>query len=205
MNVTCPRCGTVSLAGSQATRFTCKTCHLRFCNECQHWKVDRKQKYCARCGTPFGTPPPVIPSGILTATVYIPIAVALVLSAFIPLGFLPMALIATLPPVAFASIYLAKFYQCTGLAFAARREVVLLARRALSFATIIYVVMEIRNQSALLIGLAIAILLIVAGLAVQRMNPGVIEELRNNRPTWGAILSMSNSDFLRMRFPTVGL
>ncbi len=202
MNAICPRCGTVSLAGSQTTRFTCKTCHLRFCNECQHWKIDRKQKYCARCGAWFSVPPPVIPLRVSSLIIYIPIAAALVITAFVvPLRFWHMALIATLPPVIFSSVYLALFYRRTSLAVATRREAILLARRAISLATIIYVVLELGNSTALTIGVIIAVGLIVVGLAVQRMNPAVIEELRNNRSTWGMVLSMSNWDALLMRFP----
>ena len=201
MNATCPRCGTVSLAGAQTTRFTCKTCHLRFCGECQHWKIDRKQPYCARCGAYYSYPPSVMPWQIAAWVTYVPIAAALILAAFIPLRFWQLALVATLPPVIFTSAYLARFYQNTGLIQATRREAILLGRRALTWATIIYVVMSLGSQTTLVIGLAIAVVLVFIGLAAQHMNAAVIEELQANRPVWSAVLAMSNWEALLMRFP----
>lgn len=128
MNAICPRCGTITLAGSQTTRFTCKTCRLRFCGECQHWKVNRKQNYCARCGAAFGDPPPVMPSRAAAVVFYVPILAALLLSAFIPLRFWQLALAITAPLVAYTLGYLAVFYRRTGLAQATRREAILLGR-----------------------------------------------------------------------------
>jgi ribosomal protein S27AE len=201
MNAICPRCGTVSLAGAQTTRFICKTCHLRFCNECQHWKVDRKQPYCARCGAYYSYPPSVVPWRIAAWVIYVPTAAALILTAFIPLQFWQLALVATLPSVIFTSAYLARLYQNTGLIQATRREAILLGRRALTLATIIYVVMTLGDQKALMIGLVIAVFLVLVGLAAQRMNTAVVQELQLNRSTWQTILSMSNQDVLLMRFP----
>ncbi len=201
MNATCPRCGTVSLAGSQAKRFICKTCHLRFCNDCLHWKLDRKEKSCAQCGAYFSYPPPVIPFRVTALTIYIPMALGLVAWAYFRLRFWQLALIAAVPPFAFAGVYLAIFYRRTNLVAAARREGALLVRRVVSLATIAYVVTELENPTALTLGVVIAVALIVAGLLVQRMNPIVIEELRNNRSTWSSVLSMTNWDALLMRIP----
>jgi len=201
MNAICPRCGTMSLAGAQAKRFTCKTCHLRFCNECQHWKVDRKQPYCARCGAGFSDPPPAMPSGLAAVVFYVPIVAALLLSVWLPLQFWQLALVIVVPLVAYTSTYLAMFYRRTGLAQAARREAILLARRALMLAAIVYVVMTLTNPGTLVIGFVIAAGLVIIGLAAQRANLLVIKELQANRPAWSAILSMSNWEAFLMRFP----
>jgi ribosomal protein S27AE len=201
MNAICPRCGTVSLAGSQTTRFTCKTCRLRFCNECQHWQVDRKQNYCARCGALFNDPPPVMPSGVAAVVFYVPILAVLLFSVFIPLRFWQMALLIVTPMVVYTSAYLTLFYRCTGLTQAARREAILLARRASMLAAIVYVVTMLGSQLTLVVGVAIAGVLVLIGLVAQRANPVVIEELRANRSAWSAILSLSSRDALLMRFP----
>jgi ribosomal protein S27AE len=201
MNAICPRCGTVSLAGSQTTRFTCRTCRLRFCNECQHWQVDRKQNYCARCGALFNDPPPVMPSGVAAVVFYVPILAVLLFSVFIPLRFWQMALLIVAPMVVYTSAYLTLFYRRSGLAQAARREAILLARRASMLAAIVYVVTMLGSQLTLVVGVAIAGVLVLIGLVAQRANPAVIEELRANRPAWSAILSLSSWDALLMRFP----
>jgi ribosomal protein S27AE len=201
MNAICPRCGTVSLAGSQTTRFTCKTCRLRFCNECQHWQVDRKQNYCARCGALFNDPPPVMPSGVAAVVFYVPILAVLLFSVFIPLRFWQMALLIVTPMVVYTSAYLTLFYRRSGLAQAARREAILLARRASMLAAIVYVVTMLGSQLTLVVGVAIAGVLVLIGLVAQRANPVVIEELRANRSAWSAILSLSSWDALLMRFP----
>lgn len=202
MNAICPRCGTVSLAGAQTTRFFCKTCHLRFCNECQHWKIDRKQPYCARCGAYYSHPPPVMPLRIAAWVIYVPIAAALIFAVFVPLQFWYIVLAATLPQVVFTSAYLTRFYQNTGLIQATRLEAILLGRRALTWVTILYVVLSLGDQRALTIGLVIAVALVLVGLVAQRMNAVVIQELQLNRSIWQAILSMSNWDVLLMRFPS---
>jgi ribosomal protein S27AE len=201
MNAICPRCGTVSLAGSQTTRFTCRTCRLRFCNECQHWQVDRKQNYCARCGALFNDPPPVMPSGVAAVVFYVPILAVLLFSVFIPLRFWQMALLIVAPMVVYTSAYLALFYRRSGLAQAARREAILLARRASMLAAIVYVITMLGSQLTLVVGVAFAGVLVLIGLVAQRANPAVIEELRANRPAWSAILSLSSWDALLMRFP----
>ncbi len=201
MNATCPRCGTINLAGSHATRLTCKTCRLRFCGECVHWKVDRKQKYCARCGSAFSSPPPVVPLRLSAAILYIPIVAAILLSAFLHLRLWQVAVIAGIPPVLYMLVYLARFYRFTGLEQAARREAAMLMRGVLTLATIVYVVTELGNQTALIISVGMAVLLVLVGLRVQGMSPVVLEELRNNRSAWGMVLSMSNWDAFRMRFP----
>jgi ribosomal protein S27AE len=201
MNATCPRCGTVTLAGSQTTRFTCKTCHLHFCNECQHWQTERKQKSCARCGALFNDPPPVMPSRVAATVFYVPILAALLLSIYIPMRFWQMALAIVAPIVVYTSTYLMLFYRRTGLAQAVRREAILLARRALMLAAIVYVVMMLSDQLTLIIGVAIAAVLVLIGLAAQRATSAVIEELRANRPAWQAVLSISSWDALWMRFP----
>jgi ribosomal protein S27AE len=201
MNAICPRCGTVSLAGSQTTRFTCKTCRLRFCIECQHWQVDRKQNYCARCGALFNDPPPVMPSGVAAVVFYVPILAVLLFSVFIPLRFWQMALLIVAPMVVYTSAYLTLFYRCTGLTQAARREAILLARRASMLAAIVYVVTMLGSQFTLVVGVAIAGVLVLIGLVAQRANLAVIEELRANRSAWSAILSLSSWDALLMRFP----
>jgi|GEM_PF-5608348 len=203
MNAICPRCGAVSLAGAQATRFTCKTCRLRFCNECRHWQVDRKQNYCARCGALFNDPPPAMPSGAAAAVFYVPILAALLLSAFIPLLFWQLALLIIAPLAAYTAAYLTMFYRRTGLAQATRREAILLGRRALMLAAIVYVVTMLGSQETLIIGVAFAVVLVLIGLAAQRASPAVIEELQANRPAWSVILSMSSRDALLMRFPDV--
>jgi hypothetical protein len=53
----------------------------------------------------------------------------------------------------------------------------------------------------LVVGVAIAGVLVLIGLVAQRANPAVIEELRANRSAWSAILSLSSWDALLMRFP----
>lgn len=201
MNAICPRCGTMSLAGAQATRFTCKVCHLHFCIECRHWKLERKQSYCARCGATFSVPPPVMPGRLSAVVFYLPIIAALLLSVFIPLETWQMALLIVAPLLAYTSAYLAAFYRRTGLAAAVRREAILLGRRALMLAAIVYVVMTLGGSATLIWGLAAAVALVFIGLAAQRANPAVIEELQANRPVWSAILAMSSWDALLMRFP----
>ena len=201
MNAICPRCGTVSLAGSQTTRFTCKTCRLRFCNECQHWQVDRKQNYCARCGALFNDPPPVMPSGVAAVVFYVPILAVLLFSVFIPLHSWQMALLIVAPMVVYTSAYLTLFYRRSGLAQAVRREAILLTRRASMLAAIVYVVTMLGSQLTLVVGVAIAGVLVLIGLVAQRANLAVIEELRANRSVWSAILSLSSWDALLMRFP----
>jgi hypothetical protein len=111
-------------------------------------------------------------------------------------------LAATLPQVVFTSAYLTRFYQNTGLIQATRLEVILLGRRALTWVTILYVVLSLGDQRALTIGLVIAVALVLVGLVAQRMNAVVIQELQLNRSIWQAILSMSNWDVLLMRFPS---
>lgn len=201
MNVTCPRCGTVSLAGAQTKRFTCKVCRLRFCNECQHWQIDRKQSYCARCGAMFSIPPSMMSRGAWSVVVYVPIALAVVLAIFTLLRIWQVALVVALPSVVYTSVYLVMFYRCTGLAQATRREAILLIRNALSLAVVIYIVMILGDQAALVVGLIAIVVLVPIGLIAQRANAAVIEELRANRTTWQAILSMSSRDMLQMRFP----
>jgi hypothetical protein len=133
--------------------------------------------------------------------IYLPIIAAFILAAFIRLQFWQLALAATLPSVIFTSAYLARFCQNTGLIQATRREAILLGRRALTLTIIIYVVMSLGDQKALVIGLVITVVLVLVGLAAQRMNTTVVEELQLNRSTWQAILSMSNWDILLLRFP----
>jgi hypothetical protein len=69
--------------------------------------------------------------------------------------------------------------------------------------TVIYIVGTLGNQSALIIGAAITIALIVIGLSVRRSDVEVIQELQANRPVWEAILAMTGWDALLMRFPAV--
>jgi hypothetical protein len=201
MNATCPRCGTVTLVGAQATRFICKTCRLRFCHECLHWKVDCNQSYCANCGALFTVPPPVMPGRVAAGVLYVPLITALVVAPSIRLQFWQFVAIATALPVTYTSAYLALFYHRTGLAQATRREVVLLIRRMLTLVTVIYVVVTLGNQSALIIGAAITIALVVIGLRVRRSDVEVIQELQANRPIWEAILAMTGWEALLMRFP----
>src|SRR5512136_2546054 len=167
MNAACPRCGTVMLVSARATHFICKTCRLRFCHECQHWKVARKQSYCANCGAPFTVPPPVMPWRVAAAVLYVPLMMALVVAPLVRLQFWQIVAVAIALPVTYTSAYLALFYRRTGLTQATRREVVLLVRRALTLMTVIYVVVTLGNQTALIIGAIIAIVLIMIGLRVR--------------------------------------
>jgi ribosomal protein S27AE len=201
MNATCPRCGAVALVGAEATRFTCKTCRLRFCHECQHWKVSRKQSYCANCGAPFTVPPPVMPSRVAAVVLYPPLMTALVIAPLLRLQFWPIMLLAVTLPVTYTAAYLALFYRRTGLTQATRREVVLLIRRALTLATVIYIVVTLGNQSALVVGMIIAIVLVVIGLNMRQSDAKVIKELQANRPVWEAILAMTGREAFLMRFP----
>jgi len=201
MYATCPRCGTVSLVSAQATRFTCKTCGLRFCHECQHWKMDRKQSYCVSCGAAFSVSPSAIPQRILTAVVYVPLVSVVFLAPFARLQFWPILLVVILAPLVYTSIYLSLFYRHTGLTQAVRREAILLARRTLTLATVAYVVLTLGDQVALIVGGIVTVALVLVGLAVRRADVGVIQELQTNRRTWEAILSMSGRDSLLMRFP----
>ena len=200
MYATCPRCGTVSLVSAQATRFTCKTCGLRFCHECQHWKLDRKQSYCVSCGAAFSVPPPVMPQRILAAVLYVPL-LAIFLAPFVRLQFWYIMLIVVLAPLIYTSIYLSLFYRHTGLTQAVRREAILLARRTLTLATVVYIVLTLGDPIALIVGAIVTIALVLVGLAVRRADVGVIQELQANRRTWEAIRSMSGRDTLLMRFP----
>jgi len=200
MYATCPRCGTVSLVSAQATRFTCKTCGLHFCHECQHWKLDRKQSYCVSCGAVFSVPPPVMPQRILAAVLYVPL-LAIFLAPFVRLQFWHIMLIVVLAPLIYTSIYLSLFYRHTGLTQAVRREVILLARRTLTLATVVYIVLTLGDPIALIVGAIVTIALVLVGLAVRRADVGVIQELQANRRTWEAIRSMSGRDTLLMRFP----
>ena len=201
MYATCPRCGTVSLVSARATRFTCKTCGLRFCHECQHWKMDRKQSYCVSCGATFSVPPSAIPQRILAAVLYVPLLSAVFLAPFVGLQFWHILLIVVLVPLIYTSIYLSLFYRHTGLTQAVRREAILLARRTLTLATVVYIVLTLGNQIALIVGVIVTVALVLVGLAVRRADVGVIQELQANRRTWEAILSMSGRDVLLMRFP----
>jgi ribosomal protein S27AE len=201
VNATCPRCGAVALVGTQATRFTCKTCRLRFCHECQHWKVNRKQSYCANCGAPFTVPPPVMPPRVAAVVLYPPLLAALVIAPLLRLQFWQIMLIAIALPVIYTSTYLALFYRRTGLTQATRREVILLIRRALTLATVIYIVVTLGNQSALIVGLIIAAVLVVIGLNMRQSDAKVIKELQANRPVWGAILAMTGREAFLMQFP----
>ena len=203
MYATCPRCGTVSLVSAQATRFTCKTCGLRFCHECQHWKMDRKQSYCVSCGATFSVPPPVMPQRLLAAMLYVPLLSAVFLAPFVRLQFWHIMLIVILAPLVYTSIYLGLFYRHTGLTQAVRREAILLARRTLTLATVAYIVFTLGDQVALIVGFIVTVALVVVGLAVRRADAGVIQELQANRRTWEAILSMSGRDVLLMRFPNL--
>jgi ribosomal protein S27AE/uncharacterized membrane protein len=203
MYATCPRCGTVSLVSAQATRFTCKTCGLRFCHECQHWKLDRKQSYCVSCGAAFSIPPSAMPQRILTAVVYAPLLAVVFLAPFAGLQFWHILLVVILTPLVYTSIYLGLFYRRTGLTRAVRREAVLLARRTLTLATVAYVVLTLGDQVALIVGVIVTIALVLVGLAVRRADVGVIQELQANRRTWEAVLSMSGRDSLLMRFPNL--
>ena len=201
MTTTCPRCGPVSLVSAQATRFTCKTCGLRFCHECQHWKMDRKQSYCVSCGATFSVPPPVMPQRLLAAMLYVPLLSAVFLAPFARLQFWHIMLIVVLAPLIYTSIYLSLFYRHTGLTQAVRREAILLARRTLTLATVVYIVLTLGNPTALIVGVIVTVALVLVGLAVRRADVGVIQELQANRRTWEAILSMSGRDVLLMRFP----
>ncbi len=201
MNATCPRCSTVTLVSAQATRFICKTCRLRFCHECLHWKVDRKQSYCASCGAPFTFPPPVMPWRVAAAVLYGPLITALVAAPLIRLHFWQIVLMAVALPVIYTSVYLTLFYRRTGLMQATRREAVLLVRRTLTLVTVIYVVVTLGNPSALIIGAVVTIALVVIGLNMRRSDVEVIQELQANRPAWEAILAMTSREALLMRFP----
>jgi ribosomal protein S27AE len=201
MNATCPRCGTVTLVSSQATRFVCKTCGLRFCRECRHWKLDRKQSYCASCGASFSVPPPAMPARLMAAVLYLPLLTAIFLAPLIRLHFAQVALIIVLAPLTYTSIYLTAFYRRTGLARAVRREAILLARRTLTLATVVYIVMMLGDRAVLITGAAVAVAAVLLGLAAQRSNASVIDELASHRPVWEAVLSMSGRDALLLRFP----
>jgi hypothetical protein len=143
-----------------------------------------------------------MPLRIAAWVIYVPIAAALIFAVFVPLQFWYIVLAATLPQVVFTSAYLTRFYQNTGLIQATRLEVILLGRRALTWVTILYVVLSLGDQRALMIGLVIAVALVLVGLVAQRMNAVVIQELQLNRSIWQAILSMSNWDVVLMRFPS---
>ena len=201
MNAICPRCETVSLVSAQATRFACKTCGLRFCHECRHWKMDRKQSYCVRCGAVFSVPPPVMPQRILAAVLYVPLLSAIFLAPFVRLQFWHIMLVVILAPLIYTSIYLSLFYRHTNLTQAVRREAILLARRTLTLAAVAYIVLTLGNPIALILGVVVTVVLVLVGLAIRRADVGVIQELQANRRTWEAILSMSGRDVLLMRFP----
>jgi hypothetical protein len=203
MNATCPRCGTVSLVSAQAKHFNCKTCGLRFCHECQHWKIDCKQGYCARCGAMFTVPPPVMPQRLLAAVLYVPLLTAIFIAPFLQLQFWQVALIVILLPLTYTTTYLIIFYRRTGLTLATRREVILLVRRTLTLAIVAYIVLSLGNQTALIVGIIVTVALVLVGLAVRRADAEVIQELRANRRTWEGLLSMSGWDAFLMRIPNL--
>jgi len=175
---------------------------LHFCHECQHWKLDRKQSYCVSCGAAFSVPPPVMPQRILAAVLYVPL-LAIFLAPFVRMQFWHIMLIVVLAPLIYTSIYLSLFYRHTGLTQAVRREAILLARRTLTLATVVYIVLTLGNPTALIVGVIVTVALVLVGLAIRRADVGVIQELQANRRTWEAILSMSGRDVLLMRFPNL--
>jgi hypothetical protein len=163
--------------------------------------MDRKQSYCASCGAPFTFPPPVMPWRVAAAVLYGPLITALVIAPLIRLQFWQIVLMAVALPVIYTSVYLALFYRRTGLMLATRREVVLLVRRTLTLVTVIYVVVTLGNPSALIIGVAVTIALVVIGLNMRRNDIEVIQELQANRPAWEAVLAMTSLEAMLMRFP----
>ena len=201
MNATCPRCGTVTLIGAQTRRVMCKTCRLRFCRECQHWKTDRQQNYCASCGVSFNIPPSAIPASILAMLLYVPLLFVIVTAPLARTTYWPAVLIAILLPLVYTWIYLAVFYRHTGLARATRREAALLVRRTVMLATLAYIARTLNTSGVILLWLAAAVTLVLIGLAIRRTDASVIQELQANRHAWEAILSMPNRDALLMRFP----
>jgi hypothetical protein len=203
MTAICPRCGTVSLAGSHETHFVCKTCHLRFCIECRYWKDERKQSYCAKCGSLYNLPPPVMPDRLMYIMFLASFAAAIVFSAFGRTHPWQIAAVAIAPSVIYTSLYLWVFKLRTQLARATWREVIFFIRRTLTLATLAYIAFLPNSQMTIPVSLVMIVVLLFIGLAGRRLDSAVNQELRNHRPTWAALLSMRNWDACLMRFPDV--
>ena len=202
MNATCPRCGTVSLVGQHETRFTCKTCRLSFCAECRHWKDERKQTYCARCGAPFNQPPPVMPYQIMNIMFLSSIGAALLLMAFGRPQPWQTALVVILPSVIYTALYLFVFNLRTGLTHIARRETIFFIRRTLMLATLALYRRDAGPvHDAYPVRSAWWCVLFVIGLAARRLDAVVIGELREHRRAWQAILSTPYRKLALLRFP----
>ena len=201
MNATCPRCGTVSLVGQHEARFTCKTCHLSFCAECRYWKDERKQTYCARCGSLFSVPPPVMPYQIMVNMFFSSIGAAILLMAFgRPKPWLT-ALVVILPSIVYTAVYLFIFNLRTRLTQATRREVLFFVRRTLMLATLAFISMLPSRSVTLSLSIGMIVVLLVIGLAARRLDAIAINELREHRPAWQAILSVPYRTLLFLRFP----
>jgi hypothetical protein len=191
----------VTLIGAQTQHVTCKTCRLRFCRECQHWKTDRRQTYCASCGANFSIPPSAIPLSILMLLLHAPLLIVVIIGPFARAWFWPVVLVAVVLPLAYTAVYLATFYRRTGLVRATRREAALLARRTVMLAAVAYIIHTLNAPGAPAIWIIVALALVIAGLAIRRADAGVIQELQSHRRVWEAILSLSNRDALLLRFP----
>jgi len=203
MTAICPRCGTVSLASSQATHFVCKTCHLSFCAECRYWKDERKQSYCARCGSPFSHPPPVMRYRVMEVMFFVSFGAAILISAFGRSRPWQTAAVAILPSVIYTSLYLWVFNLRTGLAQATWREVIFFVRRTLTLATLAYIALMPNNQVTIPISVVMIVVLLLIGLAGRRFDSAANQELREHRPAWAAVLSMPYRDIFLLRFPDV--
>lgn len=201
MNATCPRCGTVALIGAQARRVICKTCGLSYCRECQHWKIDRPQDYCASCGAMFTIPPPMMPSRLRLWMLHVPYLASVLLLPMMRLPFWHVALAAILLPLMYTLAYIVAFSRRTGLVRAAWREAALLARRVLTLAAMVYIVLMGGRSISLAVGLIVTVVLVTFALAIRRNDARIIQELQANHYIWKAVLSMSNRDAFLMRFP----
>jgi choline-glycine betaine transporter len=145
-----------------------------------------------------------MPPGLLSAILYLPLT-AIFLIPFIRSQLWHVVLLVILLPLIYAAAYLAVFYRHTGLTQATRREVILLARRTLTVATVVYIVLTLGDQTALIAALAVTVALVLVGLVIRRADANAIQELQAHRHTWAGILSMSSRDALLMRIPDTRL
>jgi hypothetical protein len=201
MNTTCPRCGTIILASQEARRFTCPTCQVRYCRQCQSWK-ERGQKYCLDCALNFLSPPSAIHVSVKQSA-WLAMLFVVVIALFYPVWSPWYGLCYSLVALGFYfTAYLVRFQRHTSLTWATRREALVVVRQAIIWSSLAYFLIRLGRSEAfvvLLIGTALATGLGL--LIINRLNPIVVDELRANRAAWKAVLAMKATDAMFMRFP----
>ncbi len=202
-SATCPRCGTIILASPEAKHLVCPTCQARYCPLCKDWK-ERGQKYCPNCGLRYGSPPPIIHPSIKHSAGWMLLLVFL-LAIFSPwLTVWQGALSAMVVMGVYFAVYLLRLWHNTLLTWAVRRELVVLAREGIIWASVAYF-WDHRLETNALVVLIIATGVATAlGLFIMNwLDPPTVEELRINRPIWKALLGMKAKAAVLMHFPAV--